>query len=115
MADQSCPRVARSRGVEEHLFVVVADREEQSSCTGSIRLARVLEMTPRGGITFIMRLHLLIVCLFTSVALAARPASGATTVRPVDPKHTLLIKNGKIIDGTGNPWFSGDVLIRGAT
>ena len=24
---------------------------------------------------------------------------------------TFLIKNGKIIDGTGNPWFKGDLLI----
>ena len=24
----------------------------------------------------------------------------------------LLIKNGKIMDGTGNPWFFGDVAIK---
>lgn len=27
--------------------------------------------------------------------------------------NSLLIKNGKIIDGTGNPWFYADVAIRG--
>jgi len=29
--------------------------------------------------------------------------------------YTLLIKNGIIIDGTGNPWFRGDVAIEGDT
>jgi len=27
--------------------------------------------------------------------------------------YDLLIRNGQIIDGTGNPWFAGDVAIRG--
>ena len=27
-------------------------------------------------------------------------------------KADILIKNGKIIDGTGNPWFYGDIAIR---
>ena len=25
----------------------------------------------------------------------------------------VIIKNGKVIDGTGNPWFKGDVGING--
>ncbi len=28
-------------------------------------------------------------------------------------KFDILVKNGKIVDGTGNPWFYGDVGIRG--
>src|SRR5437588_7876802 len=27
--------------------------------------------------------------------------------------YDVIIKNGRIIDGSGNPWFSGDVAIRG--
>src|SRR5688500_6905455 len=27
--------------------------------------------------------------------------------------YDLLIRNGRVIDGTGNPWFAADVAIRG--
>ncbi len=40
-------------------------------------------------------------------AACARPQSGAS-VQPFD----LVIANGHIIDGTGSPWYSGDVGIR---
>lgn len=29
-----------------------------------------------------------------------------------EPPYDLVIRNGKIVDGTGNPWFVGDVAIR---
>jgi len=28
-------------------------------------------------------------------------------------ERTIMIRNGRVLDGTGNPWFHGDVLIRG--
>ena len=27
--------------------------------------------------------------------------------------YDLVIRNGKIVDGTGNPWFQGDLAVRG--
>jgi len=36
------------------------------------------------------------------------PPSPSATATPYD----ILIRNGRIIDGTGNPWVSGDVAIR---
>src|SRR5262249_27260275 len=31
------------------------------------------------------------------------------------PAFDLLIKNGRIIDGTGSPWYRGDLAVRGDT
>ena len=46
--------------------------------------------------------HALIAILASVATLGVQPA-------PFD----LLLKNGRIVDGTGSPWFSGDVAIRG--
>ncbi len=37
----------------------------------------------------------------------------AVRVPAAEPPYDLVIRNGRIIDGTGNPWFIGDVAIRG--
>jgi dihydroorotase/N-acyl-D-amino-acid deacylase len=50
-------------------------------------------------------LNPLLILILLSVAVAAAPAQ---TV----PEFDLVITNGHIIDGTGSPWYSGDVGIR---
>ncbi|HUE70225.1 MAG TPA: amidohydrolase family protein, partial [Pirellulaceae bacterium] len=46
--------------------------------------------------------------LTLSLAIAA-----SLTANAQDAEYDLLIRNGKIVDGSGNPWFAGDVAIRG--
>lgn len=48
------------------------------------------------------------VCALTQSAVAQ--AGRATTA---DSTYDVVIVNGKIVDGSGNPWFFGDVAIRG--
>lgn len=48
--------------------------------------------------------------LLASVAVASLFAPAA---RAADPEYDLVIRNGRIVDGTGNPWFHGDVAITG--
>lgn len=45
--------------------------------------------------------------LLLTIALAASAALHAQ-----DPAYDVIIRNGRIIDGTGNPWYSGDVAIQ---
>ncbi len=42
---------------------------------------------------------------------AGRAAKGSST--PAGPVYDLILRNGRIVDGTGNPWFQADVAIRG--
>ena len=39
----------------------------------------------------------------------------ATTHRAQEPAYDLLIRNGRIVDGTGSPWYLGEVAVRADT
>src|SRR5262249_39839742 len=47
-----------------------------------------------------------VITLFFGITLTFAQANQA-------PLYDLLIRNGRIIDGTGDPWYAGDVAIRG--
>ncbi|HEY2150699.1 MAG TPA: D-aminoacylase [Vicinamibacterales bacterium] len=60
-----------------------------------------------------MRRSLVFACTVAVIAAAGIPL----TVTPAAqaPAYDLVIRNGRIIDGTGSPWYRGDIAVRGDT
>ncbi|MHB1170072.1 MAG: amidohydrolase family protein, partial [Longimicrobiales bacterium] len=58
-----------------------------------------------------------ITTLVAAIALGCAPAGSqphtSTTGGGAQDSYDILLRNGRIVDGTGNPWFVGDVAIRG--
>src|SRR5262245_41510320 len=53
-----------------------------------------------------LKYALLMFVAFATLSLSAGPPGKGD-------RYDLLIRNGKLVDGTGNPWYHGDLAIRG--
>src|SRR3954454_2460739 len=53
--------------------------------------------------------------IIASVLAAGLLALVIATPRAQGPAFDLVIRNGRIVDGTGSPWYLGDVGLRGDT
>src|SRR4051794_24527418 len=57
-----------------------------------------------------MRRHSFLPCLALLVLFPLLSLSGG---QQKDPDYDLLIRHGKVVDGSGNPWYHADVAVRG--
>ena len=51
---------------------------------------------------------------FSHIRVLVADALGAPTSQPQAPaRYDILIRNGRVLDGSGNPWLAADLGIRG--
>ena len=54
-----------------------------------------------------------LVCSLAAVALSACAGRIAPTASPAASTYDVIIEHGRIVDGTGNAWYYGDVALSG--
>ncbi len=53
-------------------------------------------------------------CIVVGVASLGAAASVAVA-QPSEPRYDLILRSGRIVDGTGNPWYRADLAVSGDT
>ena len=66
------------------------------------------------GSTALKTMAVVVRRLVASAASIAVLGAGLARTQPADP-YDLVIRNARIVDGTANPWYRGDLAIRGDT
>ncbi|MGD9346705.1 MAG: D-aminoacylase [Candidatus Aminicenantes bacterium] len=61
----------------------------------------------------LFRMLLLVIWLSFVATFPSSLAAVSTSLDHSDSSYDVLILNGRIVDGTGNPWYYGDIAIRG--
>jgi N-acyl-D-amino-acid deacylase len=59
-----------------------------------------------------MRIRLLLIALVVLLSLFSSPARRTASGTAVSAEYDLVIRQGRLVDGTGNPWFAGDLAIK---
>jgi len=50
--------------------------------------------------------------IFAAAVLLTITLASVVAARQPAPSYDLLIRNGRVLDGTGNPWFPADIAVR---
>ncbi|MDQ6612733.1 MAG: hypothetical protein M3Y64_09900, partial [Gemmatimonadota bacterium] len=81
--------------------------------TNSLGVAVPAQLSPRSGLALAIALASL--ASLAACTSARRTGVAAPTARAAtgDGLYDVVIANGKVVDGSGNPWFYGDLAIRG--